>query len=365
MMIFLSIFLLLALYLFFHFRTVIPGVRGTFFSAAIILVFVGGFFARDFFAGVLAEAFFTVWLCEAALVFVLWDLFRLVRRLIVRKPLEPAWLLRGHRIAFGVGLLMATLFFLIGVPMNLHYQIRNTTVSHPSVTEPFTAVFFTDLHVDPLFSKQKLVRFAAELDSIAPDFLLFGGDLADVDDKALTAMGYDSLFKSLTRTAKAAAIGINGNHEAYAERNGSEPENWMRKNGMLVLDDSTICTPLACFTGRTDFQVAHARDVARRPLAELLPQDSSRIWILLDHQPKGIEKEYSGRLPSLALSGHTHNGQFFPATALIGLFWRLSEGEGILDGVPWIVSSGIDSWGPPVRIGSRTDVWVIHFEPKH
>lgn len=363
-MIFFFIFLLLALYLFFHFRTVIPGVRGTLFSAAIILVFAGGFFARGFLAGVLVEAFFTVWLCEAALVFVFWDFFRLVRRVVVRKPFESVKLLRGHRIAFGIGFLMAVLFFLIGVPMNFHYQIRNATVSHASVKTPFTAVFFTDLHVDPLFSKQKLVRFAAELDSIAPDFLLFGGDLADVDDKTLSVIGYDSLFGRLTRTAKVAAIGINGNHEAYAEREGSEPENWMRKNGMLVLDDSTICTPLACFTGRTDFQMARVRDVVRRPLAELLPQDSSKIWILLDHQPKGIEKEHAGRLPALALSGHTHNGQFFPVTVLIGLFWRLSNGEGILDGVPWIVSSGIDSWGPPVRIGSRTDIWVIHFEPK-
>jgi predicted MPP superfamily phosphohydrolase len=224
-------------------------------------------------------------------------------------------------------------------------------------------VFFSDLHVDPLFSKQKLVRLGAELDSIAPDFLLFGGDLADVNDKALSEMGYDSLFRRLTQAAKVAAIGINGNHEAYAERSGSEPENWMRRNGMIVLDDSTICTSLACFTGRTDFQVARVRAVERKSLKDLLPSDSAKPWILLDHQPKGIESEYRGRLPLLGLSGHTHNGQFFPATALIGFFWRLSDGLGTLDKVPWIVSSGIDSWGPPVRVGSRTDVWVIHLEP--
>ncbi|MBP5246444.1 MAG: metallophosphoesterase [Fibrobacter sp.] len=362
-MIFLAIFLSLTLYLFFHFRTVIPGVRGTLFSAAIILLFVGGFSFRGSFAGTLLEAIFTVWLCEAALVFVLWDLFRLGHLAFCRKKFDSKFSLRGHRIAFGLGVLISGVFFLIGVPQNENYQIRGANVAHSSVEKPFTAVFFSDLHVDPLFSKKKLVRFAAELDSIAPDYLLFGGDLADVTDKVLSEMGYDSLFQELTKSAKIAAIGINGNHEAYAERSGSQPENWMRRNGMIVLDDSTACTPLACFTGRTDFQVARSRDVDRLPLLKLLPADTSKPWILLDHQPKGIEPEYSGKLPTLAISGHTHNGQFFPATALIGLFWRLADGFGSLDGVPWIVSSGIDSWGPPVRVGSRTDIWVIHFNP--
>lgn len=362
-MIFLIVFLLLVLYLFFHFRAVIPGVRGTLFSAAIILLFVGGFFFRDSFVGALVGAFSTVWLCEAALVFIIWDIVRFLHWIAYRKRFAPGWSLRGHRIAFTLGLATTIGFFLIGVPLNLNYRIRDARIVSPAVEEPFTAVFFSDLHVDPLFSKQKLVRLGAELDSIAPDFLLFGGDLADVNDKALSEMGYDSLFRRLTQAAKVAAIGINGNHEAYAERSGSDPENWMRRNGMIVLDDSTICTSLACFTGRTDFQVARARAVERKSLKDLLPSDSAKPWILLDHQPKGIESEYRGRLPLLGLSGHTHNGQFFPATALIGFFWRLSDGLGTLDKVPWIVSSGIDSWGPPVRVGSRTDVWVIHLEP--
>jgi len=363
-MIFLVIVPSLALYLFFHFRAVISGLRGTLFSAAIILLFASGMFFRGTLVGTLIEAFWTVWLCESALAFLIWDVVRLCHWIVYRKKFDVRSSLRGHRIAFALGIFVSILFFLIGVPVNLNYRIRTMTVPGTAVEQPFTAVFFSDLHVDPLFSKQKLVRFGKELDSIAPDFLLFGGDLADVNDKALSEMGYDSLFCRLTKTAKVAAIGINGNHEAYAEKSGSDPENWMRRNGMIVLDDSTACTPLACFTGRTDFKVARARSVKRKPLSELLPSESSKPWILLDHQPKGIEQEYRGTLPILGLSGHTHDGQFFPATALIGLFWRLPDGFGSLDNVPWIVSSGIDSWGPPVRVGSRTDVWVIHFEPK-
>jgi len=93
----------------------------------------------------------------------------------------------------------------------------------------------------------------------------------------------------------------------------------------------------------------------------LAPKENALPWIVLDHQPKGIEKEHTGRLPDFALSGHTHNGQFFPGTIVIKWGWRLVYGLGELDGVKWLVSSGIDCWGPPVRVGSDTEMWLIRF----
>jgi predicted MPP superfamily phosphohydrolase len=187
----------------------------------------------------------------------------------------------------------------------------------------------------------------------------------------------------------------------------NNPEEWMRKVGFVVLDDSTACLGDVCFTGRTDFTVARSRDAERKPLSELIPdsikivehvkdttdsladstrtvvaQDSTadtvatapeitydtiplyRPWILLDHQPKGIEKTHSGRLPDFALSGHTHDGQFFPVTVLIDFVWKLAYGKGALSGVLWLVSSGFDCWGPPVRLGSDSEIWVIKCKAK-
>ena len=362
-MVFLLLLVVFTLYLFFHFRSVLSGVRGTFFAAAILAVFFGGFYLRERFVGTLLEAIFTVWFCEAMLLFLVWAVFRLIRRLVVRKPLNAKICLCGNRIVFGLGILLSAVFFALGVPANNCYQVRELVVEIPKTSEPFSAVFFSDLHVDPLFRRQKLERLAAEVDSIAPDLVLFGGDLADIKDSALRAEGYDSLFRRVTEKARVGAFGINGNHEGFMERAGSNPEQWMRENGMAVLDDSTVCLSMVCLSGRTDFAVARERGVERLPLKRLLPRDLSKPWIVMDHQPKGIETDYDGRTPNLALSGHTHDGQFFPATLFIGFFWRLASGFGSLDSVPWLVSSGIDSWGPPVRIGSQTEIWVIRFEP--
>ncbi|MBQ9227071.1 MAG: metallophosphoesterase [Fibrobacter sp.] len=384
---FIFLFILLAglALIYINVSAVAPGKMGKLVALGVLVAIFAGMSFRDTLAGSAVVAFTSVWLCQALLVYIPWGIFRLVRRIVRRAPMEAGMLMRVSRglLAFTVALTAG--LFLYGVPHNSEYKLIETRVELPAryFAEPqagdasdtlakleaaavvenraFTAVFFSDIHVDPLFDRAKLERMIAHVDSLAPDYLLFGGDLADVPTPKLDEWGYDSLFKTLTSKAKIAAVAINGNHEGMQERPGSDPDSWMRKVGFVMLDDSSACIGPACFTGRTDFQVARHRDIDRLPLATIAPRDTTRPWILLDHQPKGIEPEYSGRLPDYALSGHTHNGQFFPGNIVINFVWRLAFGEGVLDGVRWLVSAGVDCWGPPVRVGTDADMWVLHF----
>ncbi|MBQ3721004.1 MAG: metallophosphoesterase [Fibrobacter sp.] len=384
---FIFLFILLAglALIYINVSTVAPGKKGKLVALGVLVAIFAGMSFRDTLAGSAVVAFTSVWLCQALLVYIPWGIFRLVRRIVRRAPMEAGMLMRVSRglLAFTVALTAG--LFLYGVPHNSEYKLIETRVELPAryFAEPqagdasdtlakleaaavvenraFTAVFFSDIHVDPLFDRAKLERMIAHVDSLAPDYLLFGGDLADVPMPKLDEWGYDSLFKTLTSKAKIAAVAINGNHEGMQERPGSDPDSWMRKVGFVMLDDSSACIGPVCFTGRTDFQVARHRDIDRLPLATIAPRDTTRPWILLDHQPKGIEPEYSGRLPDYALSGHTHNGQFFPGNIVINFVWRLAFGEGVLDGVRWLVSAGVDCWGPPVRVGTDADMWVLHF----
>ena len=364
--------------------------------SVLVLLFVSMAF-RDTWAGCVVVAFLAVWLANALLFYIPWTLYRIGYYFTQPHHLSRHFVRRVSRGLLGVTVGVALAIFAYGVPHNDDYKMMDLTVDLPSqYTEGFTAVFFSDIHVDPLFKAEKLQRFIAQMDSIKPDYLLFGGDLADVSMEQLDAWGYDSLFKMLTSKAKVAAVAVNGNHESMQERAGSNPNDWMRKVGFVVLDDSTACIGKACFTGRTDYMVARGRDVLRCPLAELIPdslrlteipQDSMgavaardsigdsaavvaydttivhRPWILLDHQPKGIEKGHVGRLPDMALSGHTHDGQFFPVTFIINYVWKVAYGKGALGGVFWLVSSGFDCWGPPVRFGSDSEIWIIKFKP--
>lgn len=378
--------------------SVAKGKTGKIIGAAVLFVLFLGMFLRSTLIGSLIVTFFAVWLPNSLILYIPWTLYRIGYYFTQPHHLSRHLVRRVSRYLLGITCAFTFIFIGYGMQHNDEYKTNLLTIDLPGVyTESFNAIFFSDIHVDPLFDPQKLERLIAQVDSIKPDYLLFGGDLADITTEKMDHAGYDSLFKKLTAGAKVAAVAINGNHEAFMANSDNSPEEWMRKVGFVVLDDSTACLGGVCFTGRTDFTVARSRDTERKPLSELIPDsikivehvkdttdslaDSTRTvaaapaitydtiplyrpWILLDHQPKGIEKTHAGRLPDFALSGHTHNGQFFPVTVLIDFVWKIAYGKGALSGVLWLVSSGFDCWGPPVRLGSDSEIWVIKFKAK-
>ena len=408
MIAFLFILLIGLALIYINVSSVAKGKTGKIIGAAVLFVLFLGMFLRSTLVGSLIVTFFAVWLPNSLILYIPWTLYRIGYYFTQPHHLSRHLVRRVSRYLLGITCAFTFIFIGYGMQHNDEYKTNLLTIDLPSVyTENFTAVFFSDIHVDPLFNAQKLERLIAQVDSIKPDYLLFGGDLADITTEKMDRMGYDSLFKKLTAGAKVAAVAINGNHEAFMANSDNSPEEWMRKVGFVVLDDSTACLGGVCFTGRTDYMVARGRDIERKPLGVLIPdsikivehvkdttdsladstrtvaaQDSTmdtvaaapaitydtiplyRPWILLDHQPKGIEKTHSGRLPDFALSGHTHDGQFFPVTVLIDFVWKLAYGKGALSGVLWLVSSGFDCWGPPVRLGSDSEIWVIKFKAK-
>jgi predicted MPP superfamily phosphohydrolase len=408
MIAFLFILLIGLVLIYINVSSVAKGKTGKIIGAAVLFVLFLGMFLRSTLIGSLIVTFFAVWLPNSLILYIPWTLYRIGYYFTQPHHLSRHLVRRVSRYLLGITCAFTFIFIGYGMQHNDEYKTNLLTIDLPGVyTESFTAIFFSDIHVDPLFDPQKLERLIAQVDSIKPDYLLFGGDLADITTEKMDHAGYDSLFKKLTAGAKVAAVAINGNHEAFMANSDNSPEEWMRKVGFVVLDDSTACLGGVCFTGRTDFTVARSRDTERKPLSELIPdsikivehvkdttdsladstrtvaaQDSTmdtvaaapaitydtiplyRPWILLDHQPKGIEKTHAGRLPDFALSGHTHNGQFFPVTVLIDFVWKIAYGKGALSGVLWLVSSGFDCWGPPVRLGSDSEIWVIKFKAK-
>ncbi|WP_407442105.1 metallophosphoesterase [Fibrobacter sp.] len=389
-MIFLFILIFGVLFLFFNIRQIAPGNKGSIVAGAIVVVLPVCFFFRGHFLACLGQDFLSVWLCEALLIYLLWWITRGVLLAVRRRRLERERSIFAARILLVATFVVSIVLCAVGYGVHGDYKIREASIDLPKVVavsaqapSPFTILFFSDLHIDPLFDRAKLERMIHDADSLRPDYIVFGGDFADIHDSLLYRDGYDTLVAKFGATARVAALAVNGNHEGYMERQGSAPGEFLKRTGWKFLDDETFCDSLACFTGRTDFQVSRSREVPRKALSELAPKpapfpatslsdsaasladsaqsvvENFRPWIVVDHQPKGIEPEHTGRLPDLALSGHTHDGQFFPGTVIIDWVWRLAYGVGELDGVKWLVSSGVGSWGPPVRVGSETEMWLL------
>lgn len=399
-MIFIFILIFGVIFLFVNLRQVAPGNKGSILAGALVVLLPVCFIFRDMFWACVGQAFLSVWLCEAMLLYICWWIFRLCRRIAVRRSMPQRTTIVAARVLLAASFAVTGVMCVVGYFHNANYILREATVElhvegprlpspdssvaqdsavaldSAQVSHNFTALFFSDLHLDPLIRREKVERMVREADSLKPDLILFGGDFADVHDSVLTNQGYDTLFAKFAAAAKIGAFAIGGNHEVYTEGAGADIAGFLRRGSWVYLEDSTVCTEVACITGRMDLQKERALDVERKPLALLEPgkHEPGQVahpaanklpWLLMDHQPKGLsgpeDAGYSGRLPDFALSGHTHDGQFFPGTVIINWVWRLAYGFGVLDSVRWLVSSGVDSWGPPVRIGSDTEMWLLHF----
>lgn len=89
-----------------------------------------------------------------------------------------------------------------------------------------------------------------------------------------------------------------------------------------------------------------------------LPQDPSRYQVLLYHRPDGLEAAAAANI-DLMLCGHTHNGQIVPFNFLVRRVFPRIVGLHDLGGTRLYVSPGTGTWGPVMRLGTRSEITVF------
>lgn len=77
--------------------------------------------------------------------------------------------------------------------------------------------------------------------------------------------------------------------------------------------------------------------------------------IVIDHNPKYIDESLNANI-DLQLSGHTHKGQITPGNLVTNKMFEIDYGYLKKDNLNVVVSSGYGTWGPPIRIGSRSEI---------
>jgi len=80
---------------------------------------------------------------------------------------------------------------------------------------------------------------------------------------------------------------------------------------------------------------------------------------LMDHQPSKLEDAMHAGA-DLQMSGHTHNGQFWPGNLIVSAMFELPYGHLKKGETNYIVTSGLGLWGPKYRIGTKSEVVVIN-----
>jgi predicted MPP superfamily phosphohydrolase len=221
----------------------------------------------------------------------------------------------------------------------------------------FRIVQITDIHAGLTVKRDWIESIAREVDGLRPDLIAFTGDLAD---GTVPHLGND-VAPLGGLEAPHGKFFVTGNHEYYsgvlpwvdeARRLGYDvllnEHRLVRKNGASIV-----------LAGVTDvsggqFLPSHASD----PALALRGAPDGAVKILLAHQPRTI-LETNGLGVDLILSGHTHGGQFFPWNLVATLAQPYIEGLHRRDGTWIYVSKGTGYWGPPVRLGARSEITVV------
>jgi uncharacterized protein len=221
----------------------------------------------------------------------------------------------------------------------------------------FKIVQVTDLHAGLTVKRDWIETVANEVHALQPDLIAVTGDLVDGSVGRLR----DDVAPLGELQAPHGKFFVTGNHEYYS---GAEP--WVKKAGHLGYDvllnehrvlrrngESLVLAGVTDYSaGR--FSAEHESDAE----AALDSAPSETVKLLLAHQPRTVWQAQPLGF-DLMLSGHTHGGQFFPWNLAVTLQQPYISGLNKHGGTWVYVSKGTGYWGPPVRLGARSEITII------
>ncbi|WP_018290962.1 metallophosphoesterase [Verrucomicrobium sp. 3C] len=287
-----------------------------------------------------------------------WDLLRLlpgVSRL--EASLLPSW-------APGAGLVILVAVLLLKGAWNARRILvqeldlsLGSSLAPPSALPCLTIAVASDLHITGIFGAKRLARIAEAIRSTSPDLVLLPGDLVDASAQVLEKAGVGALFGSLS--APLGVFACLGNHEYYSGADGVDA--FLTKNGVSVLRDQCVeVGGLLRIAGRDDRAKTVLGDGRpRQPLRQILEKSDPRLPLLvLDHRPSALD-EAADCGAALLVSGHTHDGQFWPINHVVSRLYPLACGYAHRGKTHIVVTRGAGTWGPPIRIGQCSEIFRI------
>lgn len=212
-------------------------------------------------------------------------------------------------------------------------------------------VVASDFHLGLLSGKNHLARFVELSNEAKPDVILLVGDLVDDDPIWFVENGMAEVMKKLKSTY--GVYGVLGNHEYYG---GKIPllVQEMKDAGVKILVDETVLVGESFYlTGQADIT-----NKKRQSLDTLKPSNSDLPWIVMNHTPNDLNTPANAGV-DFHMSGHTHKGQMWPNNFITNRIFELDYGYKLKGQMHTLVSSGFGFWGPPIRIGSRSELWVV------
>lgn len=276
----------------------------------------------------------------------------------------PLLILSGSPLFASMSLLLSVIIYIYGIYNASKIVIKPITVEFltlPSEWEGKKIAFISDVHAG-IINGSKFVKkvFDAVIETDA-ELLLIGGDLFDSNHA-----DYNDIISPIEPSRlRQGVYYVTGNHEYFIDYN-NVLKPVIEARGIHILDNNAV-NLMGLNIGGINHSLSEL-NFDFRPIFKSLKFQPNQPNILLYHEPVPADSKYAlAHNTNLLLSGHTHYGQLAPFNIITKfLYGDFDFGlyiEPLGQNVQY-TSSGVGSWGPPVRTTARPEVVVITLQQK-
>ena len=207
--------------------------------------------------------------------------------------------------------------------------------------------------------ERNLEDIVQKINSLEPDIVCLVGDIFSDDfssirdpSRVVALLGQiDSTF---------GVFACLGNHDGG--RTLDQKLDLLERGGITLLNDEyAIIDGRLALVGRLDpSPVGGFGGLERREFPDIIASlDADLPIVVMEHSPSHVG-EYGGEV-DLILAGHTHGGHIFPGGLITRAIFIVDYGHLKMDGEGphVIVTSGVSTWGPPLRVGTHNEIVSI------
>ena len=239
---------------------------------------------------------------------------------------------------------LSSIIALYGVGLAMKPKVITISLSSKKLTKPLRFVQISDVHIGTR-STRFLATLMTRIEKMDVDFLCITGDL--IDQPGVTR----EQLSSLGEFSKPIYY-CTGNHERYEDL--EDILSRLRSQGVHVLRNQEMTAGEIQVIGIDDLD--DSQQVAKQ--LQSIEVSNKHFSILLYHRPEGLESCQSKGI-DLMLSGHTHGGQIMPFNLLVERVFEHTKGLHVLGESSLYVSEGTGTWGPLIRLGTRSEITLF------
>jgi predicted MPP superfamily phosphohydrolase len=229
------------------------------------------------------------------------------------------------------------------------------TVSLPNLPESWRGkriVFVSDVHLGAISGTRFCAKVVEKIKAESPEMVLIGGDLFD----GVKCHPGELIAPFGELHPPEGIYYVTGNHEYVNGSIGSFMDS-IRNTHIRILHNEVVDVRGLQIAG-TDWKETRRAD-AYAKIIDGLRIDRGKPSILIKHEPSDLAVAEKAGV-SLQLSGHTHHGQIWPLRIITKRVYRgFDYGLKKLRTLQIFTSSGVGTWGPPLRFGTKAEIVAI------